>query len=95
MSAPAPPLGGLEHEIERLAAAEAPEPDRGRAAVLALLDALEAGAVRAAVPEDGGWRALPWVKRGILLGFRLGEVVPMAPAGPMAFRDKDLFPTRV
>ena len=26
---------------------------------------------------DGNWRAVPWVKRGILLGFRVGELVDM------------------
>jgi 2,3,4,5-tetrahydropyridine-2-carboxylate N-succinyltransferase len=45
-----------------------------RQVVADLLAALESGAVRAAVPDasaPGGWRAEPWVKAGILLGFRL------------------------
>jgi 2,3,4,5-tetrahydropyridine-2-carboxylate N-succinyltransferase len=47
---------------------------RAREAVAELLAALESGTVRAAEPDDtsaGGWRVNPWVKSGILLGFRL------------------------
>ena len=44
----------------------------------ALLRALEAGEVRAAErADDGHWRAVPWVKLGILLGFRIGQVIDM------------------
>ena len=67
-----------------------------RAAVEALLDALEAGAVRAAVPDEAspsGWRAEPWVKEGILAAFALGTDVDL-PAGPLAFRDRDTLPPR-
>jgi len=64
-----------------------------------LLTALEHGSVRAAERgADGEWRAVPWVKRGILVGFRLGRVVDMSLAGgPRAgfhFFDKHTFPTR-
>jgi 2,3,4,5-tetrahydropyridine-2-carboxylate N-succinyltransferase len=31
---------------------------------------------------DGRWRAVPWVKQGILLAFRAGSVVDLSPAGP-------------
>lgn len=65
-----------------------------REAFDALLDALEAGEVRAAERGgDGAWRANGWVKRGILLGFRLGEIVDQS-SGPFAFFDKDTYPTR-
>jgi 2,3,4,5-tetrahydropyridine-2,6-dicarboxylate N-succinyltransferase len=43
-------------------------------------DALNAGEVRAAEPDAAaasGWRVNGWVKKGILLGFRLGTVVEM------------------
>jgi 2,3,4,5-tetrahydropyridine-2-carboxylate N-succinyltransferase len=43
------------------------------------LTALERDAVRAAEKHDGRWRAVPWVKRGILLGFRFGRLVDMSP----------------
>jgi 2,3,4,5-tetrahydropyridine-2-carboxylate N-succinyltransferase len=38
------------------------------------LDALEAGEVRAAEPTDGEWVSKEWVKRGILLAFRLNDI---------------------
>jgi 2,3,4,5-tetrahydropyridine-2-carboxylate N-succinyltransferase len=56
-----------------------------------LLDALESGDARAAEPGPEGWRVNGWVKRGILLGFRLGRVVETEPAGPLSFLDKDTF----
>jgi 2,3,4,5-tetrahydropyridine-2-carboxylate N-succinyltransferase len=66
-------------------------------AVAALLDALEAGGVRAAVPDatsPSGWRAEGWVKEGILAAFALGEEVEVD-AAPLAFRDRHtLLPRR-
>ena len=65
--------------------------------VLALLDALESGAVRAAARgADGKWSAVPWVKRGILLGFRVGRIVDQSPQenSPFHFFDKHTYPTR-
>jgi 2,3,4,5-tetrahydropyridine-2-carboxylate N-succinyltransferase len=44
-------------------------------AVHALLDALEAGEVRAAEPAGGDWVANEWVKQGILLAFALHDTV--------------------
>ena len=44
-------------------------------------EALNTGAVRAAEPDAsarGGWRVNAWVKKGLLLGFRMGTVVDMA-----------------
>jgi len=70
-------------------------------AVDQLLTALEAGQVRAAQrDEQGRWRAVPWVKRGILLAFRLGRVVDMSPPGsgvhhPFTFFDKNTVPPRL
>ncbi len=63
-----------------------------------LLGALERGAVRAAERDEaGGWHAVPWVKRGILLGFRVGRVVEMSLGGHhgeprFAFFDKHTYP---
>lgn len=56
---------------------------------------LERGDVRAArKDENGTWHAVPWVKRAILLGFRLGKVSEMASSAPFSFLDKHTFPTR-
>ncbi len=88
----------LEQRLAALGATEpgVPLPAGAREAVTELLDALESGALRAAQRgDDGAWRAVSWVKRGILLGFRLGAVVDMSPAGtPFHFFDKDTYPTR-
>jgi 2,3,4,5-tetrahydropyridine-2-carboxylate N-succinyltransferase len=65
-----------------------------RAAFDALIAALERGELRAAEPTPDGWRVNPWVKQGILLGFRMGRVVEAEPAGGLAFVDKDTFPPR-
>jgi 2,3,4,5-tetrahydropyridine-2-carboxylate N-succinyltransferase len=43
--------------------------------------ALNAGEIRAAEPDSSaktGWRVNAWVKKGILLGFRMGAVVDMS-----------------
>ena len=48
--------------------------------------------MRAAEPRPEGWRVNAWVKKGILLGFRLGRVVETDPAGPLRFFDKDTLP---
>jgi 2,3,4,5-tetrahydropyridine-2,6-dicarboxylate N-succinyltransferase len=65
--------------------------DEARASFDALMAELEAGRVRAAEPGRDGWRVNGWVKKGILLGFRLGRIVETDPAGPMRFFDKDTF----
>jgi 2,3,4,5-tetrahydropyridine-2,6-dicarboxylate N-succinyltransferase len=57
-------------------------------------DALTRGACRAAEKRDGRWQANPWVKQGILLGFRLGELVEMGHPKCLSFVDKDTFPQR-
>ncbi|MBX6332995.1 MAG: 2,3,4,5-tetrahydropyridine-2,6-dicarboxylate N-succinyltransferase [Gemmatimonadaceae bacterium] len=65
--------------------------------VNALLAALERGEVRAAERgADGRWRAVAWVKQGILLGFRAAHVVDMSLGGKSSFRffDKHLFPAQ-
>jgi len=65
------------------------------AAFRELRAALEAGEIRAAEPDPAsptGWRVNPWVKRGILLGFRLGQ---MEKGGSeLSFVDKNTFPLR-
>jgi 2,3,4,5-tetrahydropyridine-2,6-dicarboxylate N-succinyltransferase len=69
------------------------------AAFVELREALEAGALRAAEPDATaplGWRVNPWVKQGILLGFRLGVMVATGQNLPQAlsFVDKDTYPAR-
>jgi 2,3,4,5-tetrahydropyridine-2,6-dicarboxylate N-succinyltransferase len=57
---------------------------------------LNAGRVRAAEPNaqaPTGWKVNEWVKKGILLGFRMGRIVEMPPTG-FQFRDKHTYPLK-
>jgi 2,3,4,5-tetrahydropyridine-2-carboxylate N-succinyltransferase len=60
--------------------------------------ALNAGAVRSAEPDGAarsGWRVNAWVKKGVLLGFRMGVVVDMsANETRQPFLDKATFPVK-
>jgi 2,3,4,5-tetrahydropyridine-2-carboxylate N-succinyltransferase len=95
------PTESLARRIESYAATPATStlPEEAEGAVGELLSALERGEVRAAERDGAGrWRAVAWVKRGILLGFRLGRLVEFAPrleeGGVFSFIDKHTFPTR-
>ena len=66
------------------------------AAFFELREALEAGRLRAAEPDASlplGWRVNAWVKRGILLGFRIGTMMEMG-GDTLRFVDKDTYPVR-
>jgi 2,3,4,5-tetrahydropyridine-2,6-dicarboxylate N-succinyltransferase len=71
-------------------------PDDAESLVDRLLTALEQGDVRAAERDaQGKWNAVPWVKRGILLGFRVGRLVDMSVGSDDAllpFFDKHTYP---
>jgi 2,3,4,5-tetrahydropyridine-2,6-dicarboxylate N-succinyltransferase len=60
--------------------------------------ALNRGEVRAAEPDAAsktGWRINAWVKKGILLGFRMGKVVDMSvDRVRQPFFDKDTYPPK-
>jgi 2,3,4,5-tetrahydropyridine-2,6-dicarboxylate N-succinyltransferase len=90
----------LGDHIRTLAAtpAGAPLPAEAREVVTSLLDALERGELRAAERgDDGEWRAVPWVKQGILLAFRVGQIVDLSPETvprSFSFLDKDTMPPR-
>jgi 2,3,4,5-tetrahydropyridine-2-carboxylate N-succinyltransferase len=93
-------LTNLEQLIDELSA-ETDAKKLGKKAERAvnyLLDSLEAGDVRAATRDSRGrWSAVPWVKRGILLGFRIGRIENVYPPYGMSafsFVDKHIFPTR-
>jgi 2,3,4,5-tetrahydropyridine-2-carboxylate N-succinyltransferase len=56
---------------------------------------LNRGEIRAAERQaDGRWIVNQWVKQGILLGFRMGQLVDMSSAPPLRFFDKDTYPVR-
>jgi 2,3,4,5-tetrahydropyridine-2,6-dicarboxylate N-succinyltransferase len=87
-----PPLQAL---IERLASSGEVERDpEARKIFLDFREQLTQGKIRAAEKVDGRWVAQVWVKQGILLGFRLGELSQMPGDGSLSFVDKDTFPAR-
>jgi 2,3,4,5-tetrahydropyridine-2-carboxylate N-succinyltransferase len=91
-------LSQLQATIERHFAAgpSAIGDPSAMAAFLSLRAALESGELRAASPDPAsptGWRVNAWVKRGILLGFRLGDLEESA-AGRLSFIDKHTYPVR-
>ena len=97
-------MAALRAEIEGLVTGGQPDPAAARAAVVRFFDALSAGHVRAAELGDNGWQAVEWVKRGILLAFKVGRTQEFKawPDGPneafggstLQFFDKDTLPLR-
>jgi 2,3,4,5-tetrahydropyridine-2-carboxylate N-succinyltransferase len=76
----------LRARIEQIiAAGAAADRAAARDAFVELRRALGNGDVRAAEPDAsaaGGWRVNTWVKQGILLGFRVGDIVDMSVESP-------------
>ena len=91
-------MQSLKSSIERFSSqSDIQNAAEARSVFLEFRDALTQGKIRAA--EKGGDHANPnrwivnaWVKQGILLGFRIGELTEMQ-AG-LSFVDKDTFPAR-
>jgi len=85
----------LKAAIERLSTHETIDnPDEARRTFLDFRAALTRGEVRAAEKVAGHWVVNAWVKQGILLGFRLGELQEMSDGEVLSFVDKDTFPAR-
>ncbi len=92
-------LAALRARIERLfAAGPAADRDEARAAFAELREALSRGEARAAEPfpaSPTGWRVNAWVKQGILLGFRHGDLKDASmDHGRLPFFDKDTLPLK-
>jgi 2,3,4,5-tetrahydropyridine-2-carboxylate N-succinyltransferase len=88
-------LSALKAAIERLSARETiSNPDEARPTFFAFRAALTRGEVRAAEKVAGRWVVNTWVKQGILLGFRLGELQEMSDGDVLSFVDNDTFPAR-
>src|SRR3954468_10898523 len=87
----------LREKIETYSAlpADGKLPRDARKIVDELLDSLEAGRLRAAEKKGRQWEAVPWVKQGILLGFRIGKLVDSSLSlSWFSFVDKDTYPPR-
>jgi 2,3,4,5-tetrahydropyridine-2-carboxylate N-succinyltransferase len=89
----------LPSEIEQLFDSPPPQYTKDhRSTFEEFKSALNRGEVRAAEPDAGsktGWRVNAWVKKGILLGFRMGKVVDMSvDRERQPFFDKDTYPVK-
>jgi 2,3,4,5-tetrahydropyridine-2-carboxylate N-succinyltransferase len=89
----------LQHEIEALF--DSPPPAYGPEhfqLFQAFKESLNEGRIRAAEPDasnPSGWRVNGWVKKGILVGFRMGQVVDMsADTTRQPWFDKATYPVR-
>ena len=84
----------LQPAIERLYAmgANAATDREASATFVKFREALTAGHIRAAEKIDGRWRVNAWVKQGILLGFRIGQLAESGDVRVLAFVDKDTYP---
>lgn len=93
------PSSRLAGEIEELFQ-QGPSADknRSRSVFAELRGELSAGRVRAAEPDPStptGWRVNAWVKKGILVGFRCGDLVDLSiEGGRWFFGDKDTLPLK-
>jgi len=65
----------------------APEAEPDAEAVEAAIDLLDAGEIRVAEPEGGGWRVNAWVKEAVLLYFRVRGLATVE-VGPFEYHDR-------
>jgi len=63
-------------------------PAEVRDAVAQVLEQLNQGTLRVAQKDSGSWVVNQWVKKAVLLSFRLEDNVPMPAGGSMQFYDK-------
>jgi len=89
----------LSDEIAaHVAAGASVDRDAVRATFAQLREALSSGQVRAAEPDAAspvGWRVNTWVKQGILLGFKFGDITDVSmDHGRWPFYDKDTLPLK-
>jgi 2,3,4,5-tetrahydropyridine-2-carboxylate N-succinyltransferase len=88
-------MQSLKSRIERLASlGEVERNPEARQIFMDFRDELTQGKIRASEKINGEWTVNVWVKQGILLGFRLGELSEMAQDASLSFVDKDTFPAR-
>ena len=79
------PIEALWEKRETLSAHTRGE---AREAIMAALDALDTGAVRVAVPAERGWVVYEWLKKAVLMSFRIADSAPVPGAGGAPVYDK-------
>jgi len=74
-----------------------PEYNRDQALAIfsEFLNLLNLGEIRAAEKIGESWVVNEWVKKGILVGFRLGEIINMPYSDNKNFTDKSTYPEKV
>lgn len=88
-------MSTIREEIERLVSVPSAAAEQSaRSTFEQFRNALTRGEIRAAEKKNGRWQVNVWVKQGILLGFRLGELAQMSGGECLSFVDKDTFPAR-
>jgi 2,3,4,5-tetrahydropyridine-2-carboxylate N-succinyltransferase len=91
-------LSELQRELEQLFEKKpASYTDEQKQLFFRFRDLLNRGEIRSAerdASQPSGWRVNVWVKKGILLGFRMGGVIDMSGAGPLPFFDKSTYPLK-
>ena len=85
----------LEQRIEELYQAEKKEYSKEDLALFEeFIENLNLGKIRAIRKEGNDWKTNFWVKKGILLGFKMGKIVEMPLSKEKIFIDKNTFPER-
>ncbi len=91
----------LREQIEQLYSPSAREIDETLALKVfqEFKDRLNEGSIRSAEPsasekDGGGWVVNDWVKKGILLGFRLGRLTDVSINGQFRYFDKSTYPLK-
>jgi 2,3,4,5-tetrahydropyridine-2-carboxylate N-succinyltransferase len=90
-------MNALQPQIERLYSAGALSGDAATQAKQVFQnfrEALTRGEIRAAEKLNGAWQVNAWVKQGILVGFRLGELAEIGKEDALSFVDKSTYPPR-
>jgi 2,3,4,5-tetrahydropyridine-2-carboxylate N-succinyltransferase len=93
-------MDDLQHTIDaawerRSELAPANTPAEVRDAVAHVIAALDRGELRVATKEASGWTTHQWIKKAVLLSFRLADNAPIGIAGPQApFRFYDKVQTK-
>jgi 2,3,4,5-tetrahydropyridine-2-carboxylate N-succinyltransferase len=72
---------------ERATLSPSNAPSSVRAAIEEALQLLNDGQLRVAEPDAGAWRVNEWLKKAVLLSFRVNDNAAMS-AGPLSFYDK-------
>jgi len=85
----------LAAEIERLLTLSAEEGRKqGLTTIQQFRSGLSSGEFRAAEKSSSGWKTNVWVKRGILLAFKIGVIGDRSVNPEFHFFDKDTLPTK-